>query len=133
MEPLGSDLLPITLTHRQCFWVNERGFKRDLASAPSVEGTIIHARRTAYYSPMLHNVVLSVGVLMLPIERGVRAQLGLAFARRAKDLIEEESEAPMMSTVSALMLLGTYHAATGRQNLGFLYSGMGLRLVQARE
>jgi len=98
-----------------------------------VEGTIIRARRTAYYSPMLHNVIISIGVLMLPVDKALREQLALAFSKRAKNLIEEESESPMMSTVSALMLLGTYHAATSRQNLGFLYSGMGLRLVQACE
>lgn len=80
---------------------------------------------------MLHNVVLSIGVMMLPHERSLRQQLASAFAKRAKDIIEEEAEMAMMSTVSALMLLGTYHASVARQNLGFVYSGMGLRLVQA--
>jgi hypothetical protein len=104
-----------------------------MATASVVEGTVIRGRRTAYYSPMLHNVVLSIGVLMLPVDKALRGQLALAFSKRGKNLIEEESDSPMMSTISALMLLGTYHAATSRQNLGFLYSGMGLRLVQARE
>lgn len=63
----------------------------------------------------------------------MREQLGIAFSKRAKDLLEEEAEAPMLSTISGLMLLGTYHASVARQNLGFIYAGIGLRLVQARE
>lgn len=115
----------------QCFWVDEMRFRRDLAGSPANEGSVIRARRTAYYSPLLHNILLAIGVSFLEIEAGVRDQLGIAFSKRAKDLLEEEAESPMLSTISGLLLLGTYHASVARQNLGFIYAGIGLRLVQA--
>lgn len=80
---------------------------------------------------MLHNIILAVGVSFLEIDPGIRDQLGIAFSKRAKDLLEEEAESPMLSTISGLMLLGTYHVSVARQNLGFVYAGIGLRLVQA--
>ncbi|GMK56845.1 hypothetical protein CspeluHIS016_0306850 [Cutaneotrichosporon spelunceum] len=115
----------------QSFWVDERKFRRDLASSPVVDGTIIRARRTAHYSPLLHNVILALGVAFLEIPVNVREQLGIAFSKRAKDLLEEEAETAMISTVSGVLLLGSYHASVARHNLGFMYSGIGLRLVQA--
>lgn len=96
-----------------------------------MDGSIIRPRRTAHYSPLLHNVVLALGVAFLDIPVEVREQLGIAFSKRAKDLLEEEAETAMLSTVSGVLLLGSYHASVARHNLGFIYSGIGLRLVQA--
>ncbi|WOO84843.1 Nitrogen assimilation transcription factor nit-4 [Vanrija pseudolonga] len=115
----------------QCYWVNERGFRRDLLASPTVEGTIIRPRRTPYYSPMLHNILLAMGVGFLNVDKKVREQLALAFGARAKALLEEETEQAMLSTVSGVLLLATFHASLSRHSLGFIYTGVGMRLIQA--
>lgn len=117
----------------QCMWVHEKEFRTDLRTAPIVDGTVIRPRQSAYYSPMLHNIVLAIGVSLLQIDPQVRERLRTAFSRRAKDLFEDEVESAMLSTVSGVLLLGTYHAIVARQNLGFVYAGVGFRLVQACE
>ncbi|KAL1407380.1 hypothetical protein Q8F55_006802 [Vanrija albida] len=115
----------------QCYWVNERGFRRDMLASPTAEGTIIRPRRTPYYSPMLHNILLAMGVGFLNVDKKVREQLAVAFGARAKALLEEETESAMLSTVSGVLLLATYHASLSRHSLGFIYTGVGMRLIQA--
>lgn len=117
----------------QCMWVNEKEFRADLRTAPVVGGTVIRPRQSANYSPMLHNIILAIGVAFLQIDPLVRDRLRVAFSRRAKDLFEDEVESAMLSTISGVLLLGSYHAIVARQNLGFVYAGVGFRLVQARE
>jgi hypothetical protein len=115
----------------QSLWVDERRFRSDMLASPSVPGSNIRARRTAYYSPLLHNAVLAIGVAYLDLPGDVRDHLGIAFAKRAKDLVDDETEMTMLSTVGGGLLVGTYYASVARHNFGFVHSGIGLRLVQA--
>lgn len=82
---------------------------------------------------MLHNILLAMGVGFLNVEKKVREQLALAFGARAKALLEEETEQAMLSTVSGVLLLATFHASLSRHSLGFIYTGVGMRLIQACE
>jgi hypothetical protein len=103
-----------------------------MTTSPTTPGTIIRFRRTAHYGPLLHNAILSTGVAYLDVDFAVKDRLGAAFARRVRDLMEEEIDAPMLSTVVGLLLVGSHFSGTTRQSVGYVYSGIGIRLAQAR-
>src|SRR4051794_21592417 len=94
--------------------------------------------RTAHYSPLLHNAILSLAACLsddppsnqeLSDSDGPPTSRELAgmFASKAKANVEVECERPMLSTVQGLMLLSSYHSGSGRDAIGWLYSGMGIR------
>jgi hypothetical protein len=116
-----------------CQWVDQAKFLADMANSPIASNSIIRSRRTAYYSPLLHNVILSVGLFYLDTDSDRKAQLAAGFARRASEMIEREVEAPLLSSVMGILLLGSHHTAVLRHSVGYIYSGTALRLAQARE
>lgn len=104
-----------------------------MLQSPVNPETIIRPRRTAYYSPLLHNVVLSVGLFYLDCDSEYKAQLAAGFARRAREMIDAEVEAPLLSSVMGILLLGSHHTAVLRHSVGYIHSGTALRLAQARK
>lgn len=109
-----------------CYWLDPHLFLRDMAACldPSASGSA----RTAAYSPLLHNAVLSVGCFLSGDERLQDGADGKALAARAKALLEDEGERPMLSAMQGLLLLGSYHSGAGLQTLGFLWSGLAFRM-----
>lgn len=117
-----------------CWWVNEEKF-RDATDVVAVEtGTAIERDlHTAYYSPLLHCALIAIGVMYLdPESCPDREAISNWFGQRAATFFEGEIETPKLSTVIGLMLLGSHHAGHARQNLGYIYSGSGLRLTRIR-
>ena len=80
--------------------------------------------RTSYYSPMLHNAILSVAANYCEDYRLGTEDRGRLFAAKAVECIGDEGERPMLSTISALMLLASYHSGNAKHSLGYMYSGM---------
>ncbi|ESK84965.1 fungal specific transcription [Moniliophthora roreri MCA 2997] len=129
-QSLHDQLLALFFTYFNdwCCWVNPSLFFRDMVLCLSSQGNT--QSRTSYYSPLLHNAVLSMGANFCEDPRlGIRDR-GRPFAMKAIEAITIEGERPMLSTVSGLMLLGSYHSGNAKQSLGYLYAGMGLRMCQ---
>jgi hypothetical protein len=82
--------------------------------------------RTSFYSPLLHNAILSLAVAYCDDPRVRNVEAGLFFASVAKDAIEIEVERPMLSTVQGLMLLGSFHSGSARHGQGYYFAGAGL-------
>ena len=105
-----------------------------------------HVRATAFYSPILHNVLLALGSKYskdlriqsaifqigengLPLQKIPLEERGRAFAQNARDVLEGELNHPLLSTVTGCMLLGTWHQMDARPTLGWIYEGIGIRLA----
>lgn len=82
---------------------------------------------------MLHNVILSLAANYSESRYLEAVDWGGPFAARAKQLIDSESERPMLSTVAALALLGSHHSGTAQHGLGYMYAGMGFRMSYTRK
>ncbi len=79
--------------------------------------------RTAHYSPFLHNAVLSVSMAFSD-DKQVRARSNRELlAKRAKDQIETECQKPVISTISGLSFLGSFHSGQNEHGLGYMYFG----------
>ena len=97
-------------------------FWRDMREAmkPNAPTTAV---RTAHYSPFLHNAILSIACAFSddPIIR----QCGNRelFAKKAKEVLEDECIRPTISTVSGFQFLASYHSGRNEHGLGFLYCG----------
>ena len=147
----GGTSLPVDLnlreqTHRQalsafftyfnpwCFWVDEKRFMDDMVASSHCSDLQIRDRVfTAHYSPLLHYAILAIGVMYLSRDDYPdRDLVSATLARKAIITFEEEIELAKTSAVVGLLLLGSHHAGHGRQNLGYIYSGTGLRLTRIR-
>ncbi|KAF9260696.1 hypothetical protein L218DRAFT_1079168 [Marasmius fiardii PR-910] len=126
---LHDELLALFFTYFNdwCCWVNPSLFFHDMLVCLSWDGN--PPCRTSFYSPMLHNAILSMAANFCDDRLG-NEDRGKPFATRAIESIGIEGERPMLSTVSALMLLGSYHSGNAKQTLGYMYAGMGLRMCQ---
>ncbi|KAL0571833.1 hypothetical protein V5O48_010129 [Marasmius crinis-equi] len=127
---LHDELIALFFTYFNdwCCWVSSSLFIRDMVQCLRWD-TEPHCR-TSYYSPMLHNAILSMAANFCDDARLGTKDRGKLFAARAIERIGHEGERPMLSTVSALMLLGSYHSGNAKQTLGYMYAGMGLRTCQ---
>jgi hypothetical protein len=79
--------------------------------------------RTAHYSPFLHNALLSVS-LAFSDKKEMRSRANREkLAKKAKGEIEAECVRPVISTVSGLAFLGTFHSGQNEHGLGYMYFG----------
>ncbi|KAK4053695.1 hypothetical protein OIV83_001351 [Microbotryomycetes sp. JL201] len=100
-------------------FVNAQLFLQDLQTCLS-KSSSQRPVRTSYYSPLMHNSLLAVASAFSP--RPIDAEL---FATKAKSLIEEENEVPLLSSVQGLFLLAEYYAGEAKQKKGWLFYGIG--------
>lgn len=124
-------------------FLDEARFYRDLVYCCGLERPWA---ATAFYSPLLHNVLLALGskydidpraksaVWQMdangePVQALSSADVGLSFAQNAARYFEQECAAPTLSTVIGCMLMGTYHHQSARPTLGWIYEGIGVRLA----
>jgi hypothetical protein len=84
-------------------------------------------RRSEYFSSFLESAILSVAT-RLSTSLEVRS-LGARYADRAKTEIAGELENPTTATLQSFLLLSDFEATRGRHRLGYLYAGIGCRLV----
>ncbi|KAK3724824.1 hypothetical protein LTR37_000872 [Vermiconidia calcicola] len=95
------------------------------------EGLFEHGRdfsvRSEYYSAFLQSAILACATRMSTSE-AVRG-LGVRYAERAKSYIAQELEDPNTATLQGFLLLSDFEATRGRDRLGYLYCGIGCRLV----
>ncbi|KAI0051397.1 hypothetical protein FA95DRAFT_1554474 [Auriscalpium vulgare] len=96
-------------------------------SIPRSEPTL----KTAHYSPLLHNALLSVAAAFSddPLVKDPVARR--RYADRARDLMEGECERPKLSAILGLSILANYHSTSGNPTLGYMYFGISARLSQA--
>lgn len=89
--------------------------------------------RTVYYSPMLHNAVLSVSAVFSddPYLRDPKTRH--YFVTAAKSYLDAECKKPEISLVHALAFMGTFYADLGDRIQGELHFGMSSRLGITRE
>ncbi|BGP02993.1 hypothetical protein NBRC10513v2_006720 [Rhodotorula toruloides] len=112
-----------------CHWVEEAAFRHDLAVCLTIDPSRpTPPVRTSAYSPLLHNALLSLACSLSDGERLRDRSDAKELSGRAKALVEDEGERPMLSTLQGLLLLGSYHSGNGLQGLGYLYSGIAFRM-----
>lgn len=91
--------------------------------------------RTQFYSGFLHVCVLAMGFRFADKERMDIKRIGLpgmesTLHREAKYMLDHELERPGgIPSVIALLLLGDLECGVGRDNAGWMYSGMAVRLA----
>ncbi|KAL2678313.1 hypothetical protein Neosp_009058 [[Neocosmospora] mangrovei] len=135
-EALHGDALGafFTFFNPWCWWVDEMRFRNDMGAAVPETGMVRLNLRTPYYSPLLHSAMLAIGVMYLDrLCYADRELISDSFARNAASFFEDEIESTKSSAVVGLMLLGTHHAGHARQNLGYIYTGAGLRLTRIQK
>lgn len=91
--------------------------------------------RTQFYSGFLHVCVLAMGFRFADKERLDVRRISLpgmesTLHREAKYMLDHELERPGgIPSVVALLLLGDLECGVGRDNLGWMYGGMAVRLA----
>jgi hypothetical protein len=95
--------------------------------------------RTAHYSPMLHNAILSIGLRFLS-HSSSHCNHDLSsldtlrkFSDEAKKHMRTEGMNPSVATVQALAHLASHHNLMAEHNLGWLQIGMAVRCGLTRE
>ncbi|KAJ6588309.1 hypothetical protein B0H19DRAFT_203041 [Mycena capillaripes] len=84
--------------------------------------------RTVYYSPMLHNAVLSISASFSDHPHLRDPKTRHYFAIAAKSYLEAECKKPDISLMHSLAFIGTYFADLGDRIQGELFFGMSSRL-----
>lgn len=93
------------------------------------------AGRTQFYSGFLHVCVLAMGYRSADKDRPDIKRISLGqqestLHREAKYMLDHELERPGgIPSVVALLLLGDLECGVGRDNLGWLYAGLAVRLA----
>ncbi|KAI5457967.1 fungal-specific transcription factor domain-containing protein, partial [Mariannaea sp. PMI_226] len=88
-----------------------------------------------FYSSFLHVTILAMGYRVADMDRNDMRKITLAprestLHREAKNMLEIELERPGgIPSVQALLLLGDLECGVGRDNTGWMYSGMANRLA----
>ena len=123
-DELESHLLSLywAYQHPYFYLLSRTLFERDMAAAKADYGNI------KYFSPLLYNAMLAHATHIS--DRPNMKALGDELFLKARRLVEIEAEKPTVTTVQALMLLGSREAGCGRDSgLGWLYSGMSFRMA----
>ncbi|KZS87377.1 hypothetical protein SISNIDRAFT_460996, partial [Sistotremastrum niveocremeum HHB9708] len=105
-------------------------FWRDMRYAlrPGAEPS---ALRTNHYSPFLHNALLAI-CTSYSDDHQIRSQANRdIFVNAAKAAIEKECQDPTIATVAGLSLLASYHSGHSEHVLGYVYSGIAVRVAMA--
>lgn len=87
--------------------------------------------KTAHYSPMLHNAILSIALCFVDDPDLRQPATRKLFIAEAKKYIDSEAMNPTVATVQALAHLASYYSLAAEHNLGWLYIGMALRCAMA--
>lgn len=116
--------------HRWCYWVDEYAFRQDLAVCLSASSSSSPPPRTSNYSPLLHNALLSLACSFSDDPRILSNRATSdALAARAKSEMEREGERPTLATLQGLALIGSHGSGSGRQGIGYIYSGIAFRML----
>lgn len=83
--------------------------------------------RSQFYSAFLENIVLANATRM-STSPDIRA-LGPKFAEKATAQIVDELQDPAIATIQGFLLLSDFEATRGRDRLGYLYCGIGCRMI----
>ncbi|KAI5776297.1 fungal-specific transcription factor domain-containing protein, partial [Geopyxis carbonaria] len=131
---LIAHLISLYFTYHYPFFTT---LSKDLFYKEFLQG--VHAsdtRRTVYCTPLLVNIMLSLGCHFTTWESARAnpkdsATAGDHFFKEAKRLILEhdEHETPRLTTVQALALMSVREAGCGRESKGWVYSGMSFRMA----
>lgn len=114
------------------FWEHYNAVLHVVHRAAFEEGR--EAGRGPYYSGFLHICLLAAGYKFCQKDRPDMIRISLpdkesTLQREAKYMLEYEIEQPGgIPSIVALLLLGDLETGSGRDNLGWLYSGMANRL-----
>lgn len=79
--------------------------------------------KTAHYSPMLHNSLLSVATAFSDDPVIKDSATRQRYADKAKSFFENECELPKLSAMTALSILANYYSSTNQPTLGYIYFG----------
>lgn len=116
---------------RWCWWVDETAFRHDLAVCLGAGSSASSPPRTSNFSPLLHNALLSLACSFSDDPRifSDKAAISDALAAQAKSELEREGERPTLATLQGLLLIGSHGSGSGRQGIGYIYSGIAFRML----
>ncbi|KAI5479510.1 hypothetical protein MNV49_003452 [Pseudohyphozyma bogoriensis] len=109
-----------------CCWASPKLFKRDMQICLAPNSTTI---RTSFYSPLLHNTILSLGLNYSDDPRVRKFDAASRLTAVARDFVDDELERPRLSTISGLMNLGSCYSTIGYHGRGWAYAGMAMRML----
>lgn len=107
-------------------------FLRDMYRALSIPRHDMPPR-TAHYSPMLHNALLSIAVCYSDDPKIQDPRIREMFATEAGRLWQIEAAKPNIAVVQALAMLSSYHSSHLNPTVGHVYFAMSARLSQFRK
>ncbi|KAJ1554383.1 hypothetical protein HK405_005227, partial [Cladochytrium tenue] len=86
-------------------------------------------------SPLLLNAMYSLAARFsahpsIRLNKDAMYTAGEAFYVKARQLVDHYMDVPTTSTVTALLLLASYAAGSGRGSAAWMYSGMAIRMAQ---
>lgn len=112
--------------------VTPRLFYRDMEVAFGLEESDIHVQ-APNYSPVLHNIIVSLGLAYAKEEHLKAIVTRRAFYDEANRRLAGELAAPSLATVQALALRSSFSSTSGDYSVGWINNGMAIRLCYARE
>ncbi|WOO80275.1 Nitrogen assimilation transcription factor nit-4 [Vanrija pseudolonga] len=106
-------------------------FYRDMEIALSLDNIEDLPLLTPNYSPLLHNVIISVGLAYADEEHLHASQTRRIFYQEGTKHLEREAASPSLATVAALALRSSFSSTVGDYSIGWVYFGLASRLVYA--
>lgn len=89
--------------------------------------------RFSYYSPFLHNIILSIALRFADDEQLRHIQVRSVFAAEADKYLKVEMLRPTLATVQGLAMKSSWHSLSGQHSAGWVYFGMAERLARSSE
>ncbi|WOO85324.1 Nitrogen assimilation transcription factor nit-4 [Vanrija pseudolonga] len=105
-------------------------FYRDMAIAQSHDQADLPVA-TPNYSPLLHNMMLSLGLAYMDEEHLRSPATRRTFAKEGMKHMERECATPSVATVQALCLWSSHSSTLGDHSLGWVNFGLAVRLSYA--
>lgn len=84
------------------------------------------------YSPVLHNVIVSLGLAYAKEDHLKAIVTRRAFNDEANRRLPNELAAPSLATVQALALRSSFASTSGDYSVGWINNGLAIRLCYAR-
>jgi hypothetical protein len=97
-----------------------------LAACPSAPS------RTSRYSSLLHNAILACACDLSDDPRATDPANQRRLEERCQRELFIEAERPTLSTVHGVMLIGNYVTSCAQHGLGYMYTGIGIRMSHTR-
>jgi len=110
--------------------VDEKRFLHDMYACLSMSNG---PSRTSSYSPMLHNAIILCGTDFSTDSRAKDSVVIESLVKQCRDELYREAERPSLPTVQGVIILGNYLTSANQHGLGYMYTGVAIRMSHSCE